>query len=108
MVMNARRGLFGVLLLAVACASGARAQGTADRLTFVVPFPAGGVTDIAARALAEKMAAGLGQTIVVENRPGGGSRIGIEAVVKAPADGNTLLFTNTSYSILPVVDPTAR
>ena len=71
----------------------------------VVPFPAGGVTDQAARILAEKMSQQLGQTMVVENRPGAGSRLGVDAVVKAPADGATLLFTNSSYSILPVVDP---
>lgn len=95
-------------LLVLGCALGARAQPAADRLTFVVPYPPGGVTDIAARALAERMAVGLAQTLVVENRPGAGSRIGIEAVVKAAADGRTLLFTNTSYAILPVVDPAAR
>ena len=97
----------GVALLALGAWT-AQGQGSAERISFVVPFPAGGVTDLAARALAEKMAAATGQTIVVENRPGGGSRIGIESVVKAPPDGQTLLFTNTSYSILPVVDPGAR
>lgn len=104
-----RRLAAALSLLPALCSTMAvQAQGTADRITFVVPFPAGGVTDIAARALAEKMATGLGQTIIVENRPGGGSRIGIESVVKAVADGQTLLFTNTSYAILPVVDPSAR
>jgi len=97
-----------LLLAALACAGAVHAQGTPERISFIVPFPPGGVTDIAARALAERMAAQLGQTIVVENRPGGGSRIGIEAVVKAPPDGQTLLFTNTSVAILPVVDPSVR
>lgn len=74
-------------------------------IRIVVPFPAGGVTDQAARILAEKMAAQLGQTVLIDNRPGAGSRVGIAAVAKAPRDGATLLFTNTSYSILPVVEP---
>jgi tripartite-type tricarboxylate transporter receptor subunit TctC len=47
----------------------------------------------------------LGQVIIIDNKPGAGSRLGVEAVIKAAPDGNTLLFTNTSYSILPVVDP---
>lgn len=71
----------------------------------VVPFPPGGVTDLVARALSEGMARQLGQTVIVENRPGAGGRIGMDAVIKAATDGNTLLFTNSSYSILPVVEP---
>jgi tripartite-type tricarboxylate transporter receptor subunit TctC len=43
--------------------------------------------------------------VIIDNRPGAGSRIGIDVVARAPADGKTLLFTNSSYSILPVVDP---
>jgi len=105
--MKAMR-LFGLALLAACCAFAARAEGPADVWTIVVPYPAGGVTDLAARTLAEKLRPALGQTVIVENRPGGGSRIGIEAVMKAPADGHTLLFTNTSYAILPVVEPTVR
>jgi tripartite-type tricarboxylate transporter receptor subunit TctC len=102
MQMNAsRRTVLGAALLAVA--GFAHAQGNVIRM--VVPFPAGGVTDQAARVVAEKMGQELGQTVIVDNRPGAGGRIGIDAVVKAPADGQTLLFTNTSYSILPVIDP---
>ena len=81
------------------------AQAQAGTLRLLVPFPAGGVTDLSARALAEPLARLLGQTVVVENRPGGGSRIGTDAALKAAADGNTLLFTNSSYTILPIVDP---
>lgn len=103
-----RMRLFGLALLVGCCALTASAQGTGDVLTIVVPYPAGGVSDLAARTLAEKLGPALGQTVIVENRPGGGSRIGIEAVMRAPADGRTLLFTNTSYAILPVVEPTVR
>lgn len=74
-------------------------------LRIVVPFPAGGVTDQTARIVAAQMAKELGRTVIVENRPGAGSRLGTDAVFKAPPDGNTLLFTNSSFSILPVIDP---
>jgi tripartite-type tricarboxylate transporter receptor subunit TctC len=84
------------------------AQTAAPTLRLVVPFPAGGVTDLAARALAERLGPALGQTVIVENRPGGGSRIGVDAVMKAAPDGQTLLFTNTSYAILPIVDPAVK
>jgi tripartite-type tricarboxylate transporter receptor subunit TctC len=94
-------GLFALMLL-VPCA---QAQAP---LRIVVPYPAGGVTDLSARALAERLGHALGQTVIVENRPGGGSRIGIDAVMKAAPDGQTLLFTNTSYAILPIVDATVK
>ncbi len=90
--------------LALSCA----AQAPAPVLRLVVPFPPGGVTDLAARALAERLGPALGQTVIVENRLGGGSRIGSDAVMKAAPDGQTLLFTNTSYAILPIVDPALK
>lgn len=88
---------------------GAAAQGQhVTTLKLVVPYPAGGVTDQAARLVAERLSKVLGQTMIVENRPGAGSRLGTMAVAQAPADGSTLLFTNLSYSTLPLVDPTVR
>ncbi len=101
-----RRVLVG--LAAAALSHGALAQAGGPPLHLVVPFPAGGVTDLAARALAERLGPALGQTVIVENRPGGGSRIGTDAVTKAAPDGQTLLFTNTSYAILPIVDPAVK
>jgi tripartite-type tricarboxylate transporter receptor subunit TctC len=96
-----RRALIALALTATAGLSHAQA----NVIRFVVPFPAGGVTDQVARLMAEKMGQDLGQTVIVENRPGAGSRIGIDAVMRAQPDGQTLLFTNSSYSILPIVDP---
>jgi tripartite-type tricarboxylate transporter receptor subunit TctC len=58
----------------------------------IVPFPAGGPTDIVARAMAQKMTEGLGQTVLVENRAGAGGALGSEAVAKSPADGHTVLM----------------
>jgi len=56
-------------------------------IKLVVPFPPGGVTDLVGRLLAQEMSKGLGQPLVVENRPGGGTSIGIGLVAKAPPDG---------------------
>jgi tripartite-type tricarboxylate transporter receptor subunit TctC len=65
-------------------------------ITLVVPFPAGGPTDLIARALAADMAEKLGQQIVVENRSGAGGNVGAAYVAKVPGDGYTLLLATTS------------
>jgi tripartite-type tricarboxylate transporter receptor subunit TctC len=62
----------------------------------VVPFPAGGATDVVARLLAQKLAEAWGQSVVVENRGGAGGNIGADVVAKSPADGYTLLMTSGS------------
>lgn len=103
MKTGCRSGLGAVL---VAIAVGATAQPNVTKL--VVPYPAGGITDQAARIVGERMARELGQPVIIENRPGAAGRIAIEAVAKAPADGSVLLFTNSSYSILPIIDSKAR
>lgn len=92
-----------LIVLCAALAALAHAQPAATKV--VVPFPAGGVTDQAARILVDGLSRQLGETFIIENRPGAGSRLGVEAVLRAPADGKTLLFTNSSYSILAVIDP---
>ncbi len=82
-----------LLLAAALLAPGvARAQPFPSRpLRVVVPFVPGGITDILARAAAERLSRELGQPVMVDNRPGAGGNVGSEAVAKAPADGYTLL-----------------
>lgn len=68
-------------------------------------YTAGGAGDVGARMLAQKLSEGLGQNVVVENRPGAGGAIADEAVAKAPADGYTLLYAAGSTTILPALRP---
>src|SRR5216117_3932644 len=69
----------------------------------IVPFAAGGGTDITARVIAQWLSERLGQQFVIENRPGGGTNIGTEAAAKAPADGYTLLMVGTSNTANPAL-----
>jgi tripartite-type tricarboxylate transporter receptor subunit TctC len=68
-------------------------------IRWIVPFPAGGSTDVTARILTQPMAAALGQSVVIDNRGGAASTIGTELVAHAPADGYTMLFTTVTLSI---------
>jgi tripartite-type tricarboxylate transporter receptor subunit TctC len=78
----------------------ARAQSYPSRpVRLVVPAPAGGSFDITARLMGQWLSERLGQPFVIENRPGAGTNIGTEAVVRAPADGYTLLMVGTAQAI---------
>jgi tripartite-type tricarboxylate transporter receptor subunit TctC len=73
-------------------------------IRLVIPFPAGGATDILGRQVAQRLATVLGQQVVVDNKPGAGGAIGSDLVAKAPADGYTLLMaTSSTHSIGPVL-----
>jgi tripartite-type tricarboxylate transporter receptor subunit TctC len=69
----------------------------------VVPFPAGGGSDIIARVLAQRLTSALGQSVVVDNRAGASGNIAAELVAKSAPDGYTLLFGNSALSISPAV-----
>jgi tripartite-type tricarboxylate transporter receptor subunit TctC len=70
---------------------------------FVVPYPPGGGTDVIARIVQGKLQAQLGQTVVIENRGGGGGSLGTDVVAKSAADGYTVLFTLSSHTINPAI-----
>jgi tripartite-type tricarboxylate transporter receptor subunit TctC len=94
-----------VLAAALACAPAlAQAQEyPAKQVRLVLPFPPGGGSDIIARVVAQKLTGSLGQPVIVDNRAGASGNIAAEIVAKAPADGYTLLFGNSSLSISPAV-----
>ena len=89
-------------LLAAACASlciDAQAQAFPSKpIHIVVPYPAGGTTDLMARVLQEPMQKTLGQPVIVDNKPGAAGAIGAREVARSPADGYTLLFSNNGPS----------
>lgn len=91
-------------LSAFLCCSGAMAQDYPSKpIRMVVPFPAGGVVDYVARQVSQRMSESMGQTIVVENRPGASGAIATEAVAGSPADGYTLLVVFDSHVVNPHV-----
>ncbi|TFZ02689.1 tripartite tricarboxylate transporter substrate binding protein [Ramlibacter henchirensis] len=95
-----------VALAAAACAlcGAAFAQAWPERaIKLVVPFPAGGGADAAARAYGDKLSAALGQPVIIDNRPGASGNIGAELVARGPADGYTLLFANEFLATNPLM-----
>jgi tripartite-type tricarboxylate transporter receptor subunit TctC len=90
--------LFGALLVIENAPSALAQQDYPNRpITLVIPLPPGGTNDIMARAVADKLSASLGQQVVIENRPSGGTgTVATRAVAKGPADGYTILLAYTS------------
>jgi tripartite-type tricarboxylate transporter receptor subunit TctC len=88
--------IFGALALALPASVGAASAWPTRSVTLVVPFTAGGTTDIVARLLSQKLTQLWGQSVVVDNRPGAGGNIGGAIVAKAPPDGYTILVTSGS------------
>lgn len=68
-------------------------------VTIVVPFPAGGTTDVLARAISNKLSTAIGQPVIVDNKPGAGATLGADLVAKAPADGHTLLMGAVHHTV---------
>lgn len=94
------------LIAGLLLAGSALAQGYPTKpVRFVVPFTAGSGTDIIARSVAEVMGRGLGQPIVIENRPGAGGTIAAAAVAKGDADGHTVLIHSSGHALNPAIYP---
>ncbi len=90
--------LAGLALFAAAAAAHAQAY-PAQPIKLVVPFPAGGTTDVLARALGQKLAEEIKQPVIIENKPGAGATIGAEYVARAKPDGYTLLMGAVHHTI---------
>lgn len=104
MNLISRRQSLALVLLICAFASGAHAQSyPAKPIRLVVPWPAGGVVDLAARQMGIRLQAALGQPVVVENKLGAGGNIGADVVAKSPADGYTLLLTSSALTVSTAV-----
>lgn len=88
-----RLALTAISSLTLLGAGHAMAQTAGQPIKFIVPYPAGGATDVLARMVAQKMQDNWQQPVVVENKPGAGGTIGANLVAKAPGDGNTVLFS---------------
>ncbi len=96
------RVLWTVVMLALVAMSEAVADDFASQVTrIVVPFAAGGGTDVVSRTLAQTMEQELGATVVVENKPGAGTIIGTEYVAKAKPDGHTLVMATFAHAVNP-------
>jgi tripartite-type tricarboxylate transporter receptor subunit TctC len=99
--MKATRLATAVLLAGLA--SVAAAQYPNKPVRIINPFAVGGTGDIITRSVAQKIAEATGKPIVVENRTGAGGRIGYEAVIRSPADGYTLVLSDTTFTMMPAL-----
>src|ERR1700730_11455453 len=113
-MMISRRALFhstasaGLALLGpkwMTCANAA-ASYPSQPVHWIVPYAAGGATDVLSRLICQYLQDRLGQPFIVENKPGAGSNIGTQDVINSPADGYTLLLTSTANAINASFDPT--
>ena len=105
------RSLAGVAALGLALGAGAAAAAAADfpakAIHLVVPFASGGAADITGRLVGQELALRAGQTVLIENRPGGSTQVGTEYVAAAEPDGYTILLGTSSIVLAAVLDPKA-
>ncbi len=104
-MIGKRAVLYALACIALLAAPDADAQTYPTKpVRMIVPFPPGGPIDVMARLVGDRMAQGLGQTVVIENRPGAGATMGSKAVASAEADGYTLLFGSSgSLAVTPAL-----
>ena len=90
------------LSAAMLAASAAFAENYPNKIVrIIVPFPAGGPTDVMARFIGQKLSERLGQQFIIENQPGAAGNIGMANAAKAPGDGYTILFVSSSFVVNP-------
>src|SRR5262245_56164543 len=98
--------LLRMLALCPLLATAAQAETYPSRnIRVIVPFPAGGITDVGARIVSQKLGEALGQPMVIENRPGASGTLGVDAVTKAAPDGYTILITTGDFITVPSLMP---
>lgn len=102
--MRAWQAAVGVLLMLMVCSADARAEFPERTIRLIVPFAPGGANDSVARLVSDKLSKILGQPMVVENRPGGGTVIGTNTVATATPDGYTLLLISPAHTINPYIN----
>jgi tripartite-type tricarboxylate transporter receptor subunit TctC len=103
--LNRRTLIAAAALVSVSLAAQAQSDWPKQTVKLVVPFTAGSGTDIIARAVAEKLGPALGQTVVIENKPGAGGTIAANQVAKATPDGYTLLVHSSGHVVNPALYP---
>ena len=111
MLKDRRAALAAAALTALGlmAAPGASAQSYPTKpIRMIVPFPAGGTTDVVARLVAQKMTESMGQPVLVENRGGAGGSIGADLVAKAAPDGYTILMHNLTFPMSSVAQSLAK
>ena len=97
-----RNSLAGLLLFGLVEIASAQAYPT-KTITIIVPFPPGGTTDVLARAVAQKLSPALGQSVIVDNKPGAGATLGAGLAAKSAPDGYTLFMGAVHHTIAPAV-----
>ena len=104
-ILSALAKRASVLLLALCGVAWAQAPFPNQGMRIILPFPAGGSTDPVARIIAQKLTEEWGKPVIVDNKPGANTIIGTEALLKAPADGHTLLYTASTHLINSLLVP---
>src|SRR5258708_14257519 len=92
------RALLGLIFAIAATFAQAQAY-PAKPVRLIIPFPPGGSNDVVGRAIAAQLGERLGQSVLIDNRGGGGGTIGMNAAPQSPADGDTLLLLSVGYPV---------
>jgi tripartite-type tricarboxylate transporter receptor subunit TctC len=105
--LSRRRVVLGAAAGIAAPWARAQAAYPSKQVTIIVPYTAGGASDIGARMLAAELGKALGQPVVIDNVPGAGGALGVQKMLRAPADGHTLMYGSLSECVLvPLINPT--